>query len=1807
MASLEQTSKQLRGLENTIKALKQSISDLNNTFISNELVETDQYALLQAYNIKIRDLENNIKRLKVALGGIGNDELGLAQLNKESSSAISDLNKIIQVVNNINKLLSDVEGKTITFNVSTIDPNKIVNDDAAKAAAKEQERIQREQAAQAKAAAREQAAQAKAAAKEQERIQREQAAQAKAEADKIKADQNKTKSDNKTNEQLEKQLTLYTTLEQKMSSLSEQARNLGVNIGDITNRASNLRASINQAFDSKNISNAKIHLEQYSRLIDETSNRIKQQEQAIKQQQQTQKQQADEQKRAIQESNKIIQDQINLIRKVAQVVNNGVNQVIKAIRTVINVISKVTSMVANVVKSITSGIKNILKLLGNFGNRLKGIFTGASRGNEITSTFNTISHSATELRSKILLLKGAFDTLFNGEMAKRGRELLSSVYSLGVLTNNEITNNTLQWAQSLEYAFGISAKGLISDLGEITSLLAGLGFQSEEIAVGSENLILMSRYLASMGAAGGDVDAVTSKIVSGMRGMTTAIDDLGLSVREAEMNSFLKDLKAMGGEFANISTDFSSLNEEARIYVRYAALISQFTRTYDLTNMVNAMDTITGRMQTMSGLVGSIVTTLGQGLLRLVADFAVFIIPVLNSINTFVENMLNRLFNTINKWFSKGFGAGQEDKDYVGLNTDVNQVSPWSGIGDKAAIKNTQDTADAVDDLNKSLDDNTKASKKASGGLQSFDRINNVTTQDSSDLAENLADEFDYSSLFTSMIGDLNAMADKASESYYDKLDKKSEEAIENFKDNLQNWAEEMTGRADFDLGFDWNKIKENLGTIKNNIEHTLSTWGNFFIVLGLKVADDINIGLIITDFTTLIASASTLAATMADVLTPALQKFYDIGLSPIVTYIGEVIDGGIRVFTDELDNWTQWFSDNETLILTFFESLGRVVKAAFETAQPYLDSFFDSITELFTGGNENARTGLTSFMEGFISDESKIIEDVQNTVSTVFDTLQEFGTIAKSILEPVLDIVTELGKAFGEWAVNEGIPWLVDQLKNLGTWLDDHKDQIVELVTTLAGMAWDSFTTFVDLVGKLVTWGVEHPGAVAAIFAGLGALKLGSFFTDAAGGLGSTILQLQTLSAVKGIGGAVAAGGAASGAAGAAGAAGGLAGIGAAAGPILAVVAAIGALIAIIVNLWNISEDFRNTITGIGDKISEYWNKFVDGLTSTDEEGNTTIPILDKLKDAFDNLTTALEPVITLLAQIGGGLITGWLNAAIPAFETLATVLSSVFDILSGVINIFIGLVTLDLGKIFEGLSQIGGGAITAITEVPSQLFGTMMAFVSGFLDQFSEVGADVLNGISEFFTTTIPETFSGLIDSIVQFFTVSIPEFFTVTLPSVFSDLWTSIVGLITETIPNALSAIGTSISTFFTVEVPEFFSGLFESIGTFFTETVPTALGIIAARITFFFTTEVPEFFSNLWQGIIDFFTVTIPNTITNINNSIDELIESIKTFFINLWNGIINFFTVTIPNTITNITQAIGKLIEDIKKFFRNLWDGIVNFLTVEIPKKVNEITKSVGEFLSKIPEKIGEIWNSVINFITGEIPERISKIKDDISGFFDNIKDGIGDFFSGIWDGISSWLDPGKKAYDNELDRLENERNNKNKYADGGIVRTTTSGIIGEAGPEAIIPLSPGKRARGVSLWKYAGDILGQSYQDSINRVKIRGAAPITGYANGGSISGGQLFIANEGGGAELIGNIDGSRKTNVANNKMITDAIYEAVYNALADVYDQTGGTTGQRDTSININGFGLIDRSTLSQLARLLSPYIGANNINIADSNFSI
>lgn len=1018
---------------------------------------------------------------------------------------------------------------------------------------------------------------------------------------------------------------------------------------------------------------------------------------------------------------------IRTINVFAKAVNGAVNKIVSLIRSAVNIVSKSFSAVRGVFDNIKTGVTKIISLFGNLGNRVKSLFTDVESGKKSSGVFNLIGNSATELRSKILLLTGAFNKLFNNELIEKGKKLLSSVNALNTIVGRGNTKEVIDWANSMERAFGLSARGLISDMNELNGVMYGLGMSSKNVTVASENIIIMSNYLANLGLAGGKASNVIDKITSGMKGMTQAIDDLGLSVRDAEMDAFLTRLKAKGGQFANIATDFSSLNEEAKVYVRYASLIEQFTSKYDISGYINSLDTVTGRLNLMSQAWNNFLTIVGSGLTKLLAKVA----PMITALINYISQLITRLFSLI--------GIDVE------LDVEINE----GGISDDLGNINS-----GLSDMSDNLDDVSKSAKKATGNLQGFDRINTVSSQDDSALQS----KFDYSSLMSSMLGEIEDLAKNIKKNDQD-IFKDWSDTLDEMTNKFESWAKKVTGRADFDLGFDWKKIKKNLEQVKKNILKVLKSWGLFTVEISLKILDDLSIGRIITSFSDLLVAVTNLASAMTDALIPAFEAFYDIALSPIVKFIGKVANDAIQAFVDELDRWSDWFKDNSDLILKFFESLGRVVKRAWDIIEPRLSGLESLIGDKFRTLGERIREALSLGMQDFIDNESvitdwidrelpgkldRLAEEAKRAWSairgdeispsgldgtyTLWDNILRVVSAISNIGQTAVEIIKELAKDFLEWVKNEGLPYLADTLERISDWLKEHKDQVIDLLERVASIAWEGFKKFVDLVGKLVNFAVEHPNAVVGIFAGLLGLKVGSWFLDSASGMAELITQMKAMKQLGTIAELIGGSGSAAGAAGAgaeaAGAAAGAAG-GVGIGVILGVAAAIVAVVAVIADLLSISEDFRNKWSEWGKQLSDAWNRLKDDIFGVKEETDDSLNVFGKLKEAWDQLSLALEPIIELLGDILIPAISTLIDMIGPLVNLIGTGIADAIkgvawiikNILVPVIKAILDFNLVSLAKDFintiKGVKDVATGAIseanaTINTNVRSSLSGT-------------------------------------------------------------------------------------------------------------------------------------------------------------------------------------------------------------------------------------------------------------------------------------------------------------------------------------------------------------------------------------------------------------------------------------------------------------------------------------------------------------------
>ena len=1255
---------------------------------------------------------------------------------------------------------------------------------------------------------------------------------------------------------------------------------------------------------------------------------------------------------------------LSTIKSISGAINNAVNKIISIIRSGIRIINKVVSTAGNIVTRVVSGVRRIIQVFGGLSNRVRQSL-GIANNNIYSGNkaLNLLKGTATELDSKLNLLSRAYNAIFNNQLINDAKELQASVYSLQNIVGKEQTQEVIDWANAYEYAFGLSAKQLIADINELTGVLYGLGIKSEHVGVASENILVASRYLAFMGAAGSDTDKVMEKLLSGIKGMTQSIDDLGISVRSAQMDTFLKKLKDQGGEFANIGTSFENLNEEARIYVRYASVIDQITSRYDLTRFTGALTTTTGSLSLLKETVNTLRLTVGVGLNNIIAKLSTYIIPLVS----YVNDLIVRIFSHF----------GIDTKLSTNINKGVDAFGNISVEADKA-----KDSLDAV----------SEASKKAGGNLQSFDRINNVTTSKSG--SGSGSDGFDYSKLFTSGIDKLNKLAFEAQESYMDRLKKKLKDDTASLVNEIKSRLNEITGR-EINLGFDMATIRGNLQSIFNHIKDTLKTWGTFVINIGVKIADDMNIGLIITKLSTLIERFTALGRTVAEVVTPILDRFYENTLKPIFESLGISAVGLI-----------------DKLILKTTEAENKVLSADWsESFSNTLDSLFTKVEQFF---------GVLTRTKS----ETVLDETAGTSWGLFLSVLDAFLQVG----EALAPIISDLAKEFGAFLRDEALPWFIEKLEDLSIWLTENKDKIEEFLRMYGGAAWKAFKMFVEIVGDLIAFCVEHPNEVADFLTALVSIKIASWATNAAAGLMKLFDTFTKFKATK-LGAKIFGGEAAE-----------------AAGDVLG----------------------------------------LPGSTAAGTAGNGIFKTLGATASKFLRKAAGTKVGHLLLGTTGGGLAL-----------TAAGIAGLKYDFNN----------ISDYKKVDEKQKRMEEAGLKAIEEGNYALAQEYSKKIDIMEDIQNDIFKRPKQALDDDYVDELYQQWLEEQDILAEQEQVRKEN----------SEKLLEYNNNVTNSAKDTSNSVVQAYST-----VPYGVDNSFSTAA----KGAKDQLNSIPGGIN-----------SNAVAAQYNSLPAEVETIFANTKLAANSQTDGIKT---NTASG-----CRAMTNTFWAYNTAVKTIIESTNR---------------TVNKNFDNINKRADEVLKKY-QSLGIISTGLRIGGGGSYKSRFSGLSFNTSTFVPKYE-------------TSNYVT--KEKTSTLADKVDTAKENTK------------------------------------TRFSFSNTLVNNAYDDTRNRIYARHSQSVLGrYAVGGSIAGGQLFIANEGGEAELIGNIDGTRKTNVANNNMIMEAmsngVYEAVYNALAEILNQRGFNNNAGSANIRIDGFGLIDQSTLRELARLLAPYLSSNSINIADTGFSI
>ena len=403
-------------------------------------------------------------------------------------------------------------------------------------------------------------------------------------------------------------------------------------------------------------------------------------------------------------------------------------------------------------------------------------------------------------------------------------------------------------------------------------------------------------------------------------------------------------------------------------------------------------------------------------------------------------------------------------------------------------------------------------------------------------------------------------------------------------------------------------------------------------------------------------------------------------------------------------------------------------------------------------------------------------------------------------------------------------------------------------------------------------------------------------------------------------------------------------------------------------------SQTLNGKISTLKDTFNEFAGKAMQGLS--DVLSNTVIPALTGVLSHSDEIMAVLNALLPVIVAVGSA-FASW--KIVYFIQDIPKMIGSVKTAILGV-------------NAALAANPVGAevAAISALVAVFLYLWNTS--------EEFRQFWTDMWNGIVEWF--------SGIIESIVNFFTVTIPEAwetFKMNLQELcdsivqwFQDAWNSVIAFFTETIPAWIQS------------VIDWFNQLPYNIGYMVGQIIGHFIqwGIDLKN---FVTEDIPAFINS----VVEWFK-SLPGKIWE---WLKSAWEKVKTWGSNIYTSARDWVSKTIDSVVDWFRSLPGKIwtwltnaVSKVRDWGSNLWNTGIN--------AAKQLVDSVVQKAKELPGKMVDIG---INLIKG-LWEGIGSVKDwildKISGFCDGIVDGMLDFFNIgspsklMRDMIGKWLPPG---------------------------------------------------------------------------------------------------------------------------------------------------------------------------------------------------
>lgn len=728
--------------------------------------------------------------------------------------------------------------------------------------------------------------------------------------------------------------------------------------------------------------------------------------------------------------------------------------------------------------------------------------------NQVKGTSDQVKNATAKVREQSNSIGSAFGKLakFAG-FAILGKKLLdvgmySAQTALEVSASmNQIKRQMGESSQSFLKWVNDNANAMNMGVGEATNygavysnLFSGFIKDTNKLSAYTAKMLQTSAVVAE--GSGRTITDVMERIRSGLLGNTEAIDDLGINVNVAMIESTEAFKKFANGQ------SWQQLDYQTQQQIRLMAILEQATAKYGdtLSNSVN------GRISLFKSLMKDSALNLGNAMLPIINA----IMPVLNSFAMVLKNVTAKLAEFIALMFNKKATV----KDGVG-----------GAVGDmgnamKDAAGGAGDLADAVDDAGDSaggladnLGDSAKNAKKAAKellGLMGFDEINILQKPKDDDaggsggggggkggkgkggsggpfkdiLPEVELTDMDnqFKSIFDGLGDKLKGLFDLFKKGFDAAFRPEGLERIKAALERIKKTLEEIA--TDPRVVNSFNRMTEKIAYALGQIAGSLATIG---VGIGVLLTESIANGLerqkerIIRALVALFDNVGNIAEAVGNIAQAFSSAFYDVITSTGAVRIGSAIVSTILSLTSTMVEVGSklagsLFKGFEKVVVTsapkissMLQSLLDIVAPIFETIESVVDKFGDGLSSVY---DEHVAPAIDSIVNAF----NGLIDIIQILWEGSWKPFAEFlsntfGISIETVADLLGGIILEALKLLADT-----IKLVADGFTAFSDWCKENK----EIISTIANVIGTLATVWQGI--KFLSW-AEQVGGLAGAF----------------------------------------------------------------------------------------------------------------------------------------------------------------------------------------------------------------------------------------------------------------------------------------------------------------------------------------------------------------------------------------------------------------------------------------------------------------------------------------------------------------------------------------------------------------------------------------------------------------------------------------------------------------------------------------------------------------------------------------------------